>query len=327
MKTSLYIILLITVFLFNSFTVIAQTAPPTWLVGGNTLATDSRFGSNNAFDVLFETNDSIRGRLTRTGLWGIGNNIIPSARLHVNSLLGQTPLRVQVAGSTKFLVHDQGGVSVGSLSTPPANGLFVSGNTGIGTSLPESKLHVMKGSAGVVTGNVNSPLIVENSTHCYVNVLAPNSSESGILFGNPINNVSGGIIYSSGSLPNGLQFRTNGNVTRMTLSSTGNLDVCGRVRAKEILVQIGWCDYVFGKNYRLLSLEEVEEFIGENKHLPNIPKATEVEANGLKVADMSAKMMEKIEELTLYIIDINKRVKSLENENKTLKRQIVNQIK
>jgi hypothetical protein len=93
-----------------------------------------------------------------------------------------------------------------------------------------------------------------------------------------------------------------------TTTPNYSLDVCGTVRAKEVTVQTGWCDYVFDKNYPLKSLEEVAAYILEKKHLPNIPSASEVETNGLKIAEMNKKMMEKIEELTLYIIHQNEQI-------------------
>lgn len=96
---------------------------------------------------------------------------------------------------------------------------------GINTTTPENTLHVYKASAGAVTGYSNAPLIVENSTHCYINLLTPDASERGILFGSASDNVSGGIIYNSSSLSNGFQFRTNGNTTRMTLNQSGNLGI------------------------------------------------------------------------------------------------------
>ncbi|HMJ45938.1 MAG TPA: tail fiber domain-containing protein [Ferruginibacter sp.] len=96
-------------------------------------------------------------------------------------------------------------------------------NTGIGTATPENKLHILKGSAGTVTGYSDAPLIVENSTNCFINILAPDANESGILFGSPFSsNVDGGIIYNGNGI-NGFQFRTNGNITRMVLDELGNL--------------------------------------------------------------------------------------------------------
>jgi hypothetical protein len=160
-----------------------------------------------------------------SGNAGIGTNV-PNSKLHVNAALaGQNGLRVQIAGLTKLFVANGGGTSIGSSATPPVNGLYVAGRLGVGTSVPERKLHVFNGSAGAVVANVNAPLVVENSTHSYINVLAPAASERGILFGDPGNAQDGGIVYIGSN--NSMHFRTNGNVTRMTLSSTGNLDITG----------------------------------------------------------------------------------------------------
>ncbi len=99
------------------------------------------------------------------------------------------------------------------------------GRVGIQTTSPDNTLHVFKGSAGAATGQGNAPLIIENSTNAYVNILTPSANESGVLFGNPNNNSAGGIIYNSAPTPNGLQLRTNGNVTRAVIDSTGNMGI------------------------------------------------------------------------------------------------------
>jgi hypothetical protein len=83
-----------------------------------------------------------------------------------------------------------------------------------------------------------------------------------------------------------------------------------------------WADYVFEPSYKLMSLEKVESFIKENKHLPNVPSAEDMFKNGLDVTQTSAKLMEKIEELTLYLIDINKQVEQLKKENEQLKKNL-----
>lgn len=81
-----------------------------------------------------------------------------------------------------------------------------------------------------------------------------------------------------------------------------------------------WADYVFEEDYKRMSLEDVEAFTKQNKHLPNVPSATEMAANGLDVSQTSKLFMEKIEELTLYMIELNKEVKALKAENKELKK-------
>lgn len=100
------------------------------------------------------------------------------------------------------------------------------GSLGINTSAPKAILHVFDGSAGTITDFSTPSLIVEKSTNCYINLRSPSVSESGILFGNPLRgSADGGIIYNSSSNFNGLQFRTNGNITQMTLTKDGNLGV------------------------------------------------------------------------------------------------------
>ncbi len=82
-----------------------------------------------------------------------------------------------------------------------------------------------------------------------------------------------------------------------------------------------WADYVFAKDYKLKELNEVEEYIAENKHLPGIPSAADIEKNGLSVGKMQALHMEKIEELTLYMIELQKQNELLQVQNaKMLKR-------
>ncbi len=76
-----------------------------------------------------------------------------------------------------------------------------------------------------------------------------------------------------------------------------------------------WADYVFDKDYKRMSLEEVEAFVKENKHLPNVPTTEEMMSNGNDLIKTDAKLLEKIEELTLYIIELNKKIKNLENNS------------
>jgi sugar lactone lactonase YvrE len=94
------------------------------------------------------------------------------------------------------------------------------------------------------------------------------------------------------------------------------LSVNGSIRSKEVVVETGWADYVFDEKYRLRPLSEIEKFIKENKHLPEIPSAKEIQENGLKVGEIQTKMMQKIEELTLYIIELKKEIDLLKAKNK-----------
>jgi hypothetical protein len=83
-----------------------------------------------------------------------------------------------------------------------------------------------------------------------------------------------------------------------------------------------WSDFVFNKDYKLNTLPEVEAYINKNKHLPEIPSAVEVVKDGIDLAQIDAKLLQKIEELTLYVIDLNKSVETLKAENKSLKNRM-----
>ena len=122
-----------------------------------------------------------------------------------------------------------------------------------------------------------------------------------------------------------------GTVTANTLSTQtatiANTLTANRMRvdnllcAKEIKVQLTscWPDYVFSKEHTLLPLHEVEQFITANQHLPNVPSAAEVEANGVNIGEMNAVLIQKVEELTLYILQQNKKLTDLQNQIDELK--------
>lgn len=102
-----------------------------------------------------------------------------------------------------------------------------------------------------------------------------------------------------------------------------NLAVKGKIRAQEIRVTtLNWADYVFAKEYKLKSLLEVENFILQHNHLPGVPDAATLENEGVDVSKMQTVMMEKIEELTLYLIEANKKIEALQKENNDIKKKI-----
>lgn len=115
------------------------------------------------------------------------------------------------------------------MSTGPDQFLIrASGGVGIGTNAPEASLHVHKNSSGSVTADANSIAVLENGTHGYLTILTPSNAERGILFGDPINNHSGAIVYNpqfGNGTANSMQFRTGGGFTRMTIDSSGKVGV------------------------------------------------------------------------------------------------------
>lgn len=152
------------------------------------------------------------------------------------------------------------------------------------------------------------------------------------------------INYSDGTYDNaGLQFKKNSTVGQfkfsnnngdlMTIRSNGNvgigtsntfgykLAVNGTIGSTEVKVEntSAWPDFVFEKEYKLATLEEVENHIIENGHLPEIPSEKEVTENGINLGEMNAKLLQKIEELTLYLIEQNKEMNAMKEEIEQIK--------
>ena len=106
-------------------------------------------------------------------------------------------------------------------------------------------------------------------------------------------------------------FPTSGNVGIGTSTPSNELDVKGTIRAEEVIVQTGWSDFVFEDDYQLRTLDEVAGFIEAKGHLPEIPSAEEVAENGVTLGQMNAKLLQKVEELTLYLLELQKQNREL----------------
>ncbi len=113
-------------------------------------------------------------------------------------------------------------------------------NVGMGTNTPLTKLHIFTGSSGA--SSPLGPLLIENSNNTYINFLTPNASESGVIFGNVTTSSSGGIVYNNFGNALGMQFRTNGNITRMVLSGNGELKLGSGVAGANLDVARGTND-------------------------------------------------------------------------------------
>lgn len=106
-----------------------------------------------------------------------------------------------------------------------------------------------------------------------------------------------------------LAITSTGNIGIGVINPQNKLDVDGVIRATEVKVETGWADFVFAKDYKLPTLQEVENHIKEHNHLPDIPSEVEVKENGVSLGEMQAKLLQKIEELTLYVIEQDKMIK------------------
>lgn len=129
-------------------------------------------------------------------------------------------------------------------------------------------------------------------------------------------------VYNQGTL-DVLHLTSNGSVGIGTTNPDPNfkLSVNGSIRSKEVKVEANWPDFVFYENYELLTLEEVEKHIQEKGHLPEIPSESEVTEKGINLGEMDAKLLQKIEELTLYLIEQNKEIKELKEKVLSLEKE------
>jgi hypothetical protein len=192
------------------------------------------------------------------------------------------------------------------------------GFVGMGTGSPAARLHLYSGSGEVLRLDAGSdPQLGLTQSGVLKGVLRLGGDD--IVLGSPASNDLGKLIVRLNGADRML-VHPDGKVTIGTSNpATGYLlSVNGKAICSELKVQLqaNWPDYVFNKNYQLKSFDELRKYIDANNHLPNMPPAAELEKNGMEVGEMQRKMMEKIEELTLYVLQLEKEVRSLkENKN------------
>lgn len=132
-------------------------------------------------------------------------------------------------------------------------------------------------------------------------------------------------LHSNKQWQEGIIFTAKGYIGIGVSQPTCALDVAGTIRSKEVKIEAtNWADYVFREDYKLPSLKEVEEHIKTNNTLPDIPSEQEVKENGISLGDMQVKLLQKIEELTLYMIKQEKEIEALKEENRIIKEELKN---
>lgn len=201
---------------------------------------------------------------------------------------------------------------------------YFSDKVGIGVNTPSQPLHV-KG-FGLLDG-LNSGLLLGKNTGAtygeigieYDNSTDPNPHVPGLNIFTPAGSNQGStnfllFVNEQGNIGMG--------VKPSKINNNFRLSVNGTIRATEIVVETGWADFVFEDDYKLKSLNEVEDFINKNGHLPEVPSAEEIQKNGASVGEIQTVLLQKIEELTLYTIEqqkkldeISKTLEILENAN------------
>ena len=258
-------------------------------------------GTANPTDQVFFTN--------------VGIGTYPQETLHVNGAIrgGGTNGEVTLKG-------DNGSVTIGATDAQTmtfntdkskyafnvngTNRMLIqsNGNVGIGLSTPYGRLHINGGALRLGVGSseaARTANVLEFGDNSYVKI-------------------------GEWQKDNMLSFKAHsfnfnvGNVGIGTTTPQYNLDVAGTIRAEELIVETTGADYVFADDYQLRPLSEVEAFITENKHLPEIQSAQEMQENGVSVSELQTKLLQKIEELTLYILQQEERIQQQELRIKTL---------
>jgi hypothetical protein len=176
---------------------------------------------------------------------------------------------------------------------------------------------------------------ISSDTGGSIELINPSKKSNGIAGTWKIFNMTGGYGNSlqfwaydnlgceTGLCNNRFTIMDNGNVGIGNMTPSNKLDVNGTVHSKEVKVDMsGWPDFVFKKEYTLPTLEEVEKHIAEKGHLENIPSEEEVLKDGINLGEMNAKLLQKIEELTLYMIEMKKENAEIKKENEEMKSRI-----
>ena len=298
-------------------------------------------GSYGHSDLQLRTADTPRLTIDTAGHVGIGTDE-PEEALHINGnirgngALGALTIRTEAGTTTigaqgwsyshfhtsmpRFYFYKPIMVANGEFSSGAGQNLYLqtfntaingsspttrvtilnsNGNVGIGTDNPQKKLHVVGGALKVGQGSnqasrEQNKILIGDSTYIQIGEWEVDDMLS--------------------FKANNYNF-TNGNVGIENANPQYKLDVNGTIRAKGMKVETSTgADYVFDESYQLQSLDEVEQYIEDNGHLPEIPSAEEMKENGIDVSDFQIKLLQKIEELTLHIIRQDKTIKELQNK-------------
>lgn len=219
---------------------------------------------------------------------------------------------------------------------------FFKGKIGLGTWNPKAIIDVGQtldgGNLGIVLGRMSEGNNVGNGTFLGVRGYGTQNTDlegkgfaiehnfygvtnSAINFYRGSDTFGGFITFSTNNNSEQLRIDSKGNVGIGTTTPAEKLSVNGNIRAKEIKVEsVNWPDYVFDKGYHLADLQDIKRFITDHGHLPDMPSAKKVLADGQDLGDIQIRLLKKVEELTLHVI-------RLDELNKKQAAQIIGQEK
>jgi hypothetical protein len=265
-------------------------------------------GTNSNIPTLYISNSI---GVNYTGKIGIGNVTSPSAKLHIkadSSGEGEdADIMLEPTASGKYAaiyfktadnyirMRNTAGLD---FNAPRYN--FLTGKVSIGNvSAQQATLHI-KANSGE-----NANIMLQTTD---------NTKDAAIIFRNTSNTISVGSNNLMNFAATSYSFTTGkvgigcvNNMNDFALAVQGGV-VCAKMSVLDI---DSWPDFVFGDGYNLMNLYELEQYINTNQHLPNVPAAGEVSANGINLGEMNAILLQKVEELTLHIIELQKQIDEL----------------
>jgi len=224
----------------------------------------------------------------------------------------------------------------------PGGGLSITpdGNIGVGLGIPEAKLDVtgsFKAQSATITNTLEAKTLKAQNAEIIGTLKAQNIDFINMIFSGVIEvqnvNITGKVgigttnpqkkVHLVGDMridnPGKALIVTNNNQEVFTVSGNGDLRIKNAYAEMIEVKPNAWSDHVFYPDYELRSLSELEQYIKQHNHLPEIPSAKEVQENGIDLGEMQSKLLLKIEELTLYILQQNEKMLDLQNQIDELK--------
>ena len=274
----------------------AQTTSASNTLSGTAPNPTQYVGSANAYDLIFKTNNAEKMRIiNRNGNLNIG-----------------PILNTQQTGSAKLTIN-------------PATTFNLTADNLIGLSIAKQLNSSYSRAIFFVPHAIGGHNWMTQSGDC---TMYWTDGGNGVTGSGNQNATSGFVIAPFSAAFSGIRITAAGNVGIGTplINNPNNykLAVNGTIGAKSVTIETtstAWPDYVFDSKYNLKSITELEAFLKTNKHLPNVPSACEVETNGYDVSTMNANLLEKIEELTLYVIEQQKQIQELKANQEKLASQ------
>lgn len=289
------------------------------LIGGSTLA--GTYGNTGVFQIQAPTETYLSFRSINSPSVSLDISCSPTFGAGIYS--NQIPLSLWTNYAERLRINTDGNIGIGT--TTPGAKLVVNGKARVLSNLSVGadedgadffNLYIKATNAGIGFNNSNQPVDQRIWSAFTIGNQFKIITESD----NYMSAKEALVIYRSGVNINSVAF-PNGNVLIGKNSQTNTsyiLDVNGNVRANKLVVNTTGADFVFDSSYKLMTLKNLDSFIQRNHHLPDIKLASEMQQNGVDLGENQIKLLQKVEELTLYTIDQNKK---LEQQQSLLQQQ------